>query len=318
MDITWLLDFLAVADSRSFSKAAQARHATQSAVSRRVKSLEDWYGVTLIDRSTYPVALTRAGADLVPIARELSANLYRSRNDIHHETASNSRQLHFTMPHTLASSFFPVWWQDKRREHDLQATVTAADFWECVQILLSADAHFLLCYSHPEFPNHLEHVNLRQLRIGHDVLIPVCATDDTGQPRYRLASDEAQPILPLLAYPDHAYLGKVVSGVLTTLQAQCATVRRYESAFVESVKAEALLGEGVAWLPHRLTAAEVSRGQLTYLGDESHRIALDIWLCCPATTHLPSHAEALFASLTETDAVSTRESTALPEPSPPA
>ena len=54
--------FVDVAVLRSFSKAA-ARHAiTQSAVSQRVRQLEERLGVELLDRTVHPFELTPAGA----------------------------------------------------------------------------------------------------------------------------------------------------------------------------------------------------------------------------------------------------------------
>ena len=61
MEAKWLEDFLSVARTGSFSLSAAERHITQSAFSRRIKSLEQWVGVALIDRSSYPTRLTAAG-----------------------------------------------------------------------------------------------------------------------------------------------------------------------------------------------------------------------------------------------------------------
>ena len=58
MDIKWLEDFLSLVQTRNFSRSAQERHVTQSALSRRIQALEAWVGADLVDRSTYPLALT--------------------------------------------------------------------------------------------------------------------------------------------------------------------------------------------------------------------------------------------------------------------
>lgn len=61
MQLKWIEDLLAIEQTHSFSRASELRFVTQSALSRRVKSLEDWVGVELVDRGTYPVELTPAG-----------------------------------------------------------------------------------------------------------------------------------------------------------------------------------------------------------------------------------------------------------------
>ena len=58
MESKWREDFLSVARTGNFSKSAAERHVTQSAFSRRIKALEQWVGVALIDRSSYPTRLT--------------------------------------------------------------------------------------------------------------------------------------------------------------------------------------------------------------------------------------------------------------------
>src|SRR6187200_1728284 len=61
MDLTALRIFLAVAEERSFSRAAAKVHRTQPAVSQAVKRLEDDLGEQLFDRSSKSGTLTDAG-----------------------------------------------------------------------------------------------------------------------------------------------------------------------------------------------------------------------------------------------------------------
>jgi DNA-binding transcriptional LysR family regulator len=63
--------FCDVAALRSFSKAADLHGITQSAVSQRVRQLEERLGVELLDRSVRPPALTAAGELFAREAREL-------------------------------------------------------------------------------------------------------------------------------------------------------------------------------------------------------------------------------------------------------
>ncbi|MDI6837448.1 MAG: LysR family transcriptional regulator, partial [Rhizobiaceae bacterium] len=58
MESRWLEDFLSLVDTRNFSRSAEARYTTQPAFSRRIKSLEDWVGAKLFDRTTQPISLT--------------------------------------------------------------------------------------------------------------------------------------------------------------------------------------------------------------------------------------------------------------------
>src|ERR1043165_3129716 len=63
--------FVEVARHQSFSRAADEFGITQSAVSQRISQLEKKLGVTLIDRSVRPLALTPAGEAFYHEGREL-------------------------------------------------------------------------------------------------------------------------------------------------------------------------------------------------------------------------------------------------------
>ncbi len=71
MNLSWLKDFIAVTERGHFSQASEDRHITHSALSRRIKSLEDWAGTCLLDRSVHPIKLTPAGQKFIGIAKEV-------------------------------------------------------------------------------------------------------------------------------------------------------------------------------------------------------------------------------------------------------
>jgi DNA-binding transcriptional LysR family regulator len=61
--------FVAVADERSFTRAAEQLHVVQSGVSSGVKALERELGTALLERTSRRVTLTSAGTALLPKAR---------------------------------------------------------------------------------------------------------------------------------------------------------------------------------------------------------------------------------------------------------
>lgn len=61
MELKQLKYFIAVADAKNFSKAAQNLYVTQPALSQQITKLEYELGVTLIERTTRAVRLTKAG-----------------------------------------------------------------------------------------------------------------------------------------------------------------------------------------------------------------------------------------------------------------
>src|SRR6202012_3503564 len=70
MELRHLEYFVAVAETRSFTRAAQRLHVVQSGVSATIKALERELGCALFTRSSQEVALTPAGRAFLPRARE--------------------------------------------------------------------------------------------------------------------------------------------------------------------------------------------------------------------------------------------------------
>jgi DNA-binding transcriptional LysR family regulator len=71
MDTRQLKTLLAVAETGSFSRAADVVHLTVSAVSQQIQALEQEVGARFFDRSSRPPRLTAAGQQMVEAAREL-------------------------------------------------------------------------------------------------------------------------------------------------------------------------------------------------------------------------------------------------------
>ncbi len=72
LDIDQLKTFLAIADTGSFTRAADEVHKTQSAVSMQMKRLEDTVGLSLFIRDGRGVRLSREGERMVEQARKLA------------------------------------------------------------------------------------------------------------------------------------------------------------------------------------------------------------------------------------------------------
>src|SRR3954470_23795777 len=71
MDINHLEVFLAVAQERSFSRAAESLHRTQPAVSQAIRRLEIELGESLFDRSSKDGTLTAAGRVLLDFSQQM-------------------------------------------------------------------------------------------------------------------------------------------------------------------------------------------------------------------------------------------------------
>src|SRR5437773_2312171 len=79
MDLRRLEMFLAVADTGTFTRAAQAVHVSQPALSQAVRELETELGTHLFDRVPRGAVLTAAGEALVGPARQALRDVETAR-----------------------------------------------------------------------------------------------------------------------------------------------------------------------------------------------------------------------------------------------
>lgn len=86
MDIRFLVTFMEVAQTRHFGKAAENLYLTQSAVSARIKQLEEYFNSALFVRNRNSLQLTAAGEKLLPFASSLAATLEEARAAMNEES----------------------------------------------------------------------------------------------------------------------------------------------------------------------------------------------------------------------------------------
>jgi DNA-binding transcriptional LysR family regulator len=85
MDIRFLVTFMEVAQTRHFGKAAENLYLTQSAVSARIKQLEEYFNSALFIRNRNSLQLTVAGEKLLPFAATLADTLEQARAAMNEE-----------------------------------------------------------------------------------------------------------------------------------------------------------------------------------------------------------------------------------------
>lgn len=249
METKWLEDFVSLAETRSFSRSAQLRHVTQPAFSRRIQSLEAWAGTDLVDRSSYPTRLTAAGETLYDQSLEMLQALQSTRAMLRGHNAAGQDFIEFAVPHTLAFTFFPAWVSGLREKFGpIKSRLIALNVHDAVMRLVEGSCDLLIAYHHPSQPYQLDADRYEMVSLGAETIAPYVKPDADGAPLYRLPGTAAKP-LPYLGYAPGAYLGQMVETMLKEAPTAMHFDRVYETDMAEGLKAMALEGHGIAFLP---------------------------------------------------------------------
>ncbi|MDI1263742.1 MAG: LysR substrate-binding domain-containing protein [bacterium] len=286
MELAWFEDYLALAETLNFSRAAEARHVTQPAFSRRIRALENWVGTALFRRTTHGVALTPAGEHFHDQAEILTRALHQLRRDTLEASGGGARPLSIAATHALSFTFFPKWVRGNEKVLALGNLNLISDSMQaCEQMMLRGDAQFLLCHYHPNMSSRIETSQFRSIVIGSDTLVPLSAPARNGAPRWRLHG--SKPV-KYLAYGAQSGLGRIVSTQWATRQQSFALETIFTSHLAATLQSMARAGDGVAWLPRTLVEDDIAAGLLVAAGDAHLNIPIEIRLFRPAARQ--SHA----------------------------
>jgi len=253
MELNQLETFLAVAEERSFSRAAVRLHRTQSAVSQVIRKLEEAVGETLFDRAARDGSLTATGVLLRDYAQRLLA--------LRREATSALDEL-----------------KSLERGH-LQL---AANEYTCLYLLPAIDAfrrefpHISVTVQRMLASRIPEELNLRAFELGIISFRP-----DPAQIRTIAVYNDS---LAFIVSPRHPLAGarrvsiKDLGGEIFIAHNVASPLRRkvieafqryrtplnmgIELPTIEAIKRFVAMGNGVALVPHLTVARELETGDL--------------------------------------------------------
>jgi DNA-binding transcriptional LysR family regulator len=157
MEIKWLEDFVVLAETRSFSRAALMRNVTQPAFSRRIQALEAWIGTDLMVRTTYPPSLTEAGEGFYKHAKDLMGRIGALRASELGKPDEAHEAVRITLPHSLSLDFFPGWLTSLVPDMGPVSTqLKVGNVLDVVLWLVESGCDMMICYHHPQQPIQLD------------------------------------------------------------------------------------------------------------------------------------------------------------------
>jgi DNA-binding transcriptional LysR family regulator len=279
MNLSWLDDFLALVASGNFSRAAQERHMTQPAFSRRIRALEEWLGTELFDRSSQPARLTAAGEWFRDTAHDLMARVARVPGEAKAVADVHSTTLRFAATHALSFTFLTGWLRGLESRTAVGPITLVSDVLaRCEAMLLESQVQFVLSHAHPQSSSELMAQEFPFVRVGGDSLIPVSAPDPAGRPRYQLAHATPGAPVPVLSYSPESGLGRILREVRGAALERCPAHSVFQAHLASVLRTMALDGRGMAWLPQTLIAEDLACGRLVEAAPADWRIEMEIRL----------------------------------------
>ncbi|MBZ9556639.1 MULTISPECIES: LysR family transcriptional regulator [Modicisalibacter] len=301
MEIRWLEDFITLARTRHFSRAAEAQNVTQPTFSRRIKLLEEEMGTTLVNRQTLPLSLTPAGEEFLRLCEQITERVRLTRERIRQLDNDQARRIVVAAPQSVLSYLLPDWLARHQLTHQVEPYLRAtswllADYFEALD---RDECDLAFCYwPRQHVALELDTSGYDHLLVDEDTLIPVSAPDDAGKPRFRLPGHRRHP-LPFIAYHPQGLIKSVIEAHLMRLSQPAHLITLNENVQTANIKELVSQGYGLGWLPLRTIRRALESGELVRAGAHQWDIPLEIRLYRSRHNRHPG-LDALWRQLQET------------------
>jgi DNA-binding transcriptional LysR family regulator len=195
-----------------------------------------------------------------------------------HQPASQD-MIDFAVPHTLAFTFFPHWLMDLRPGFGAVKTrLTALNVHDAVLRLTEGGCDLLIAYHHPSQPLQLSPERYEMLSLTSETLAPYAKAGPDGAPLFCLPGRPGDRV-PFLSFASGAYMARLVEVILKQAGQPLHLESIYETDMAEGLKAMALEGHGLAFLPASSVKKELKSRRLVRAAPPgAHELTMDIRL----------------------------------------
>ena len=202
--------FVAIADEGSFRQAADTLHVTQTAITQRVRKLETYVGVALVERTTRRTALTEIGRRFLPQARRLLNELSDALTEIRETGLSQRGDVSIACVPTVGVQLLPRILRtfSARRLHDRVKILDHASE-SVLQAVLRREAEFGIGIAGGQHPD------LMSVPLAVDPYVLICRDDHPLAKRRRVCW-EALRSYPLIFAGEMSGNRGLLDGALKT------------------------------------------------------------------------------------------------------
>jgi DNA-binding transcriptional LysR family regulator len=253
MDLTQLETFVAVAEERSFSRAAARLHRTQPAVSQTIRKLENDVGEVLLDRAARDGTLTAAGEVLLEYAQKLLNMRVEATVALGELRALHTGRLNLAANEYTCLYLLPVLDRYRREYPQIKVSVRRSLASRIADQVQLHDVELgILSFTTPD-------PALQSIVVYHDELVFVVS------PKHPLAGAKQVHIKDLGAenFIAHNVPSPLRQTVIQAFQKNKTPLNMgVELPSLEAIKRFVAMGNGVAFMPGLVARPEVEAGRL--------------------------------------------------------
>jgi DNA-binding transcriptional LysR family regulator len=253
MDLSALRIFLAVAEERSFSRAAAKVHRTQPAVSQAVRRLEVDLGEALFDRSSKSGTLTDAGKVLQNYGQRLIRLAEESESAIRELRDLRRGRVLIGANEAAVHTLLPVMARFRQRVPDIALDVRRVPARQIAVEVQQGSLDFGALTFRPAESGLLEVV------VGSDELVLLVPPNHALAKRKQVTMDDVAHE-PIVAHNDPSPARERVLRLFEQHRIQLNMVIALPS--LDGIKRAVELKLGVALLPRRCAITEIASGRL--------------------------------------------------------
>jgi len=293
LNLNQLRIFQAVAETRSFTRAADVVHLTQPGISKHIKQMEEHYGAPLFDRLGKRVALTQAGEILFEAIQQIMVSLSAAEQRIEELKGLRGGKLVLGASFPLGIYVLPAILAAFRKQHPaVEATVDISLSEKIVAKILANKLDLGLVSSEPRDPR------LFAREFMTDELIAIAPSDHRWANKKRIRPQELLGETFIVA-AQGAGTRAVVEERLKEMGIVLKNVIDFGN--IEGVKRAVEAGLGVSVQSKSVVQREISAGSLTgvALSGIDARLA---HFCIRRKDKHPSNATKAFVTLLQTQA----------------
>lgn len=254
MDTQSLQAFKAVADTQSFSRAAEQLHLTQPAVSKRIATLESQVGTRLFDRIGRRIALTEAGSVLLPQARRILMTVEDSRRALANLSGHVGGRLTLATSHHIGLHRLPPLLKQYTQRHpEVELDLHFLDSEQAYQGVLDGTLEMAVVTLAPH-----PHEQLHVVELWRDRLCFACAID---HPLTHQTSQSKLSLTDLCEYNCVMPGAKTFTGSLIAQRFSAVGLQLPVSMttnYLETLKMMCSVGLGWSLLPEKMIDSELT------------------------------------------------------------